>query len=204
MIAWTIAAALHSKCLSRVVVSTDSQAIAEVARAHGAEVPFLRPAEFAGDATPTTDSVVHAVRWLESHEGCLPDAVMILQPTCPLRTADDIRQAMALFADKQAESVVAVCEAKQHPLWMKQLEPDGRLADYAGDWKFTTRRQDLPRLYALNGALYLTRRHILVEQNTVFPPRTFGYVMPKERSVDIDTPWDLHLAELLLTHPFPS
>ncbi len=201
LIAWTVVAALESGILERVVVSTDSDAIAAVGRQFGAETPFLRPAELSRDDTPTTDSVAHAIHWLAANESYQPDAVMILQPTCPLRSLDDIRQATALFSERQAESVVAVCEAKQHPFWMKQISPEGRLVDCANDWKFTTRRQDLPKLYALNGALYLTRRDLLVEQNTVFPPRTFAYVMPKERSLDIDTPWDLHVADLLLTHP---
>ena len=200
LIAWTIAAARDSACLDRVVVSTDSEAIAAVARQSGAEAPFLRPAGLAQDDTPTTDSVAHAARWLAEHESYRPEAVMILQPTCPLRTAEDIRQALALFVAKAAESVVAVCEAKQHPLWMKQIEADGRLTAYLPQWEAATRRQDLPRIYALNGALFLVRRDLLVERNTVYSPRTYAYVMPKERSLDIDTPWDLHVAELLLTH----
>lgn len=202
LIAWTIEAAREAGCLQRIIVSTDSEEIAAAAREAGAEAPFLRPPELARDDTPTTDAVIHAVRWLEEHDGYQPEAVMILQPTCPLRTADDIREGVALMGEKEAESVVAVCEAKQHPRWMKQIEPDGRLTDFAGDWQFTTRRQDLPQLYALNGALYLTRCDILVAHNTVFPPRTFAYVMPRERSLDIDTRWDLHVAGLLLNHPF--
>jgi CMP-N,N'-diacetyllegionaminic acid synthase len=201
LIAWTIAAARESACLDRVVVSTDNAAIAATAQPFGAEVPFLRPAELARDDTPTTDSVAHAVRWLDEHQGYRPEAVMILQPTCPLRSAEDIRRALALYVEKDAESVVAVCEAKQHPLWMKQIEADGRLTAYVPDWQHATRRQDLPKVYALNGALFLAQRNLLVEQNTVYSSRTFAYVMPKERSLDIDTPWDLHVAELLLTHP---
>jgi CMP-N,N'-diacetyllegionaminic acid synthase len=203
LLAWTIAAAQAAGCLDRIVVSTDSETIAAIAHDYGAETPFLRPPELARDDTPTTDSVAHAARWLAEHQSYRPDLVMILQPTCPLRTADDIRQAVALFREQQAESVVAVCEAKQHPLWMKHLADDGRLTPYIADWEHATRRQGLPRVYALNGALYLIQREILVAQNTVYPPRTFGYVMPKERSLDIDTPWDFHVAELLLRHPLP-
>jgi CMP-N,N'-diacetyllegionaminic acid synthase len=204
LIAWTIAAAQAAGCLDRVVVSTDNEAIAAVARKFGAETPFLRPPEWARDETPTTDAVGHAVRWLDEHQGYRPDAVMILQPTCPLRTADDIRQALGIYVRQQARSVVAVCEAKQHPLWMKQVAADGRLTAYLPDWEHATQRQLLPKVYALNGALYLVQRDVLLEQNTVYPPDTFAYVMPKERSVDIDTPWDLHVAELLLTHPLSA
>jgi len=203
LIAWSVSAARESGCVDRVVVSTDSQVIADLARECGAEVPFLRPPELARDDTPTTDSVRHAVCWLDEHQDYRPDAVVILQPTCPLRTPDDIRQSVALFCEKQAQSVVAICEAKPHPLWMKQVEADGRLTSFLPGWEHATRRQGLPHVYALNGALYLVASDILVEQNTVYPDRTFAYIMPKERSLDIDTLWDFHLAGLLLTHPFP-
>lgn len=198
LIAWTITAALCSPALNRVIVSTDDAKIAEVAQQWGAEVPFLRPAELAQDDTSGIEPVLHAVRWLDEHEGYRPDYVMVLQPTSPLRTAEDIEAAMQLARERQADGVVSVCSVHQHPCWMKRITEDGRLTDFLPLDSAYTCRQDLPPVYALNGAIYLARREVLLERQTFYTDRTYGYIMPPERSLDIDTPWDLHLADLIL------
>ncbi|HZY31971.1 MAG TPA: acylneuraminate cytidylyltransferase family protein [Candidatus Methylomirabilis sp.] len=198
LIAWTIAAAKASKCLHRVIVSTDSPTIGGIAREHGAETPFLRPAALARDDTPGIEAVIHAVRWLDEHEGFRPHCAIVLQPTSPLRTAQDIEAAIGLAKERQADAVVSVCEAHQHPYWMKRMTEDGRLSDMFSPSEGYTRRQDLPRTYSLNGAIYLVRREILLERRTFYTERTYGYIMPSERSLDIDTPWDLYLADLIL------
>ena len=199
LIEWTIAAARAAGCLDRIVVSTDGPLIAGVARAAGAEVPFLRPAELAGDAVPTMDVVWHAEAWLREHERYVPDLVMVLQPTTPLRTAEDIVAGLKLLAQRQADSVVAICEAPDHPFWMKRLRPDGRIEDFLPQERVPARRQDLPSAYALNGALYVARREPLLAQRTFMLPNTCGYVMPAERSLDVDTRWDLELADFILS-----
>jgi N-acylneuraminate cytidylyltransferase/CMP-N,N'-diacetyllegionaminic acid synthase len=198
LIAYTIQAALDAKSLGRVVVSTDSEEIAEVARSFGAETPFLRPPELAQDDTPGIEPVIHAVRWLDEHESYRPDYVMVLQPTSPLRATEDIEAAVQLARERQADSVVSVCTAQQHPYWMKRVTKDGKLVDFLQTDKAYTSRQSLPSVYALNGAIYLARREILLERKTFYTDRTYAYIMPEERSLDVDIKLDLKLAELLI------
>jgi CMP-N,N'-diacetyllegionaminic acid synthase len=197
LIAWTIEAALRCRAVDRVVVSTDDDEIAAVARAQGAEAPFLRPPDLAQDDTPTMPVVIHALRWLEVEQGYLPDVVLLLQPTSPLRTADDITSAMALAHERSADSVVSVSTALSHPYLAKRITTDGRLEDFMAHPK-VERRQDLEPAYSLNGAIYLARRAHLLETQTFYGPKTYAYVMPPERSLDVDTPWDLHVCDLIL------
>jgi CMP-N,N'-diacetyllegionaminic acid synthase len=198
LIAWTLETALQANLFQRVIVSTDSPEVAAVARVHRGEVPFMRPPELALDDTPGIDPVLHTVRWLEEHERCSPEFVMLLQPTSPLRTSEDMCRAMELAAEKRAHAVVSVTLADAHPYWMKRVDDEGRLADFMELQPFATRRQDLPLVYALNGAIYLIRRQVLLEQETLFPRDTRALIMPSERSLDVDTAWDLYLADLIL------
>lgn len=199
LVAWTWLAALAAPSLSRLLVSTDDPAVVRLARAAGVEVPFMRPTRLASDTASAVDVMLHALEWLDHHEGYRPDAVMWLQPTSPLRTATDIEAALALFRAKRAASVVSVCEAEQHPAWMKRITPRGQLTPWDGRLRFADRRQELPPLFRLNGALYVTRTRDLLRRQTFYPPATYAYVMPRERSLDIDTEWDLRVADLVLT-----
>ena len=202
LIAHTINATLNARLLSRVLVSTDHHGIAETARQFGAEVPFMRPAELAQDNTLVYPVLVHAVQWLEQQEGYQPDYVMSLQPTSPLRTADDIDDAIGLALEKDADSVVGLCRIKHHPYWTKGVSDDGRIVDFMSLDKplevAYSRRQDLPQAYGINGAVYIVRREILLERQTFYTDRTYAYIMPVERSLDIDTLWDFRVVELLL------
>jgi CMP-N,N'-diacetyllegionaminic acid synthase len=201
LIAWTILETLASPNVDRLIVSTDSPTIAQVGREYGAEVPFLRPVELAQDDTPGIAPILHAARWLRQNEGYEPDYVLCLQPTSPFRTSEDIDSAIALAQEKEADSVISVTPVKHHPNWMKHLDDAGKLVDYVPRGHAVTKRQDLSPLYALNGAIYLIRFQALLQQGTFFVDNTYGYVMPPERSLDIDTPWDLHLAELIIKEP---
>lgn len=192
LIAWTIEAARAARDIDAVVVSTEDAEIADVARAWGAEVPFLRPVELAADETPGVDPVLHAIEMLPEH-----DAVILLQPTSPLRTAADIDGLLALVAQAGAPSAVSVCEPDSHPSWMYRLDGDGRLAPLL-PVPAAVRRQDLPPVYSLNGAIYYARTAWLRERRGFVGPETIGYCMPADRSVDIDGPLDWRLAELLL------
>jgi CMP-N,N'-diacetyllegionaminic acid synthase len=198
LIAWTIESALKADCIERVIVSTDDEEIAQVARHLGAEVPFLRPAELARDDTPGIDPLLHAVEWLAAHENYLPEWVMLLQPTSPLRTSGDITAAFALARDRQADAVVSITSASVHPFWTKKIDETGRLSDFVASNESETRRQDLPPAYSPNGAIYLIRRESLLAARNFFGNQTYAYVMPQERSLDLDTAWDLHLADLIL------
>jgi CMP-N,N'-diacetyllegionaminic acid synthase len=198
LIAWTIEAALGSRSLARIIVSTDDPEIAETARAWGATVPFMRPAELARDDTPGIMPVLHAVEWLAENESYLPEYIMLLQPTSPLRTTEDIEAAIDLARERRAEAVVSVNEAPTHPYWMKRLTDDGQLTDFLLLERPYFQRQDLPRALSLNGAIFLIRRDSLLREKTLHPARTYPYFLPAERAIDIDEPWDLYLAELVL------
>jgi len=199
MIAWTIQAALESDSLNRVILSTDDTEIAETGRKWGAEVPFMRPAELAQANSPHIDVILHAVEWLADNENYQPDYVMLLQPTSPLRTAQDIDAAMALARQHAAESVVSVSESPAHPFFIKSITKEGKLADFGDKPDGYLPRQALPPAYVENGAIYIVRRDILLRQKTLYPDGTYPYIMAEERSLDVDTPWDLYLADLVLS-----
>lgn len=198
LIAWTIEAALGAGVLERLVVSTDDEEIAAVARSFGAEVPFRRPAELAQDGTPGIDPVLHALDWLEENEGYRPDYVLLLQPTSPLRTSRDIAGVVAVAAANQADAVVSVTPAGDHPYWMKSVTQDGRLDNFLSFDTTYACRQDLPPAHAINGAAYLVQPAVLRRHRSFYTDRTFAYVMPRERSIDIDTVFDFKLAELIV------
>lgn len=191
---WTIAAARESGVAERVIVSTDDAAMAEIAQAGGAEIPFLRPPELARDETPMLDVALDVLEKLEA------DALLLLQPTSPLRGAADIRAAAALLGDFDA--VVSVAPVKQHPHWLQRIDDAGGLRPYEASSE-AARRQELPPVYMLNGAIYFVRTEALRRERTFRPARTRAYIMPPERSVDIDTEIDWQLAELLCTAANP-
>jgi N-acylneuraminate cytidylyltransferase/CMP-N,N'-diacetyllegionaminic acid synthase len=198
LLAFTIRAALEAPSVTRVIVTTESQEIATIARQLGAEVPFLRPLELAQADTPGIEPILHSLRWIEEHDEFCPDYAMVLQPTSPLRTGADIEAAVQLARDKGAHSVVSVCPVTHHPYWTKRVDDDGRLVEFFSVDPTLARRQDLPLVHALNGAIYLARRELLLKRQTFYTDRTYAYVMPPERSLDIDSPWDLYLADLIL------
>lgn len=198
LIAWTIDAARGARSVGRVVVSTDDPEMAAVSRQCGAEVPFLRPPELALADTPHIDVVVHAVDWLRSHEGFSPSHVLLLQPTSPLRLADDIDRTVAIALERDADAVVSVTDAHPHPCLAKRVKPEGSMEDFFPWPAGEQRRQALPEAFVLNGAIYLARFDLLLRERTWYSKRTYAYRMPAERSLDIDTPWDLALADQIL------
>jgi CMP-N,N'-diacetyllegionaminic acid synthase len=192
LIVWTIEAALRSHLLDAVVVSTDDSEIAYVARSAGAEVPFMRPTYLAQDQTPGVEPVLHALAELPDF-----DAVLLLQPTSPLRATEDIDSCLRTAWARKASSVVSVSEPDTHPFWTFRMTAEQtleRLVDAAP----VSRRQDLPKALALNGALYYARADWLRQGRRLVAAETLAFVMPRERSVDIDTPVDWRFAEMLL------
>ncbi|MEO8525005.1 MAG: acylneuraminate cytidylyltransferase family protein [Caldimonas sp.] len=192
LIAWTIEAALQSTKLHDVVVTTDDAEIAEIARAFGARTPFMRPADLARDETPGVDPVLHALTVLSDF-----DTVVLLQPTSPLRQAQDIDAGIALGAKLDAPCVVSVCEPNLHPNWMYRLD-DGQRLHSLLDTPRIRRRQELSPVFAANGAVYVANARWLCESKDFITDESVGYVMPRERSVDLDSLLDWKLAELLL------
>lgn len=198
LIAHTIEAALGCRALTRTVVSSEDAEILEAARAAGCPAPFVRPAELAGDRSSTVDVVLHALDWLAAHERIAPGVTVLLPATAPLRRAEHIAGAIeVLLADPGAEAVVAVTEPDYPPYWMLAAEA-GRLRWLFPEGAAVDHRQDLPRAYRPNGAIYAVRTEVLREQRTFYPRATAPYVMPREASVNIDSELDFKLAELLL------
>lgn len=193
LIAWSIEAALNSKYIDRVIVSTDCEEIATVSRKHGAEVPFLRPAELASDEASGTDVVVHAVQSVDA-----ADIVVLLQPTSPLRTTNDIDDSIELFIRQGGAPVVSVTEAREAPHWMFAIK-GGRLERAInGSASIPATRQELPTYYTLNGAIYIASSQRLCNHESYLTPETVPFKMPVERSVDIDEMFDFFVAEKLL------
>ncbi|MDI6728723.1 MAG: acylneuraminate cytidylyltransferase family protein, partial [Thermodesulfovibrionales bacterium] len=192
--AWTIKQALRSKYIDRVIVSTDDPAIARISRKHGADVPFMRPAGLATDEAKSIDAVFHALLSLSEKY----DYVVLLQPTSPLRTANEIDACVKLCVKKRINSCVSVTESEKNPYWMYSLDRNGRMHRLIKTKKAIARRQDLPKVYVLNGAIYVARIDWLLHSKSFVTDETYAYIMPKEMSVDIDDKMDFYFAEFLL------
>jgi CMP-N,N'-diacetyllegionaminic acid synthase len=199
LLAYTAECAAKARSLARVVLSTDDEEIADVGRSAGLEVPFLRPADLARNETPSLPVAQHAVRFLEE-QGDRFDAVCLLQPTNPLRTPEDIDGAVALLSKTGADSVISFVDVgERHPARMKYVERDGRVVDPPfAEATEGQRRQDLPKLYLREGSIYLTRRDVLMEQGSFSGDDCRAWIVPEERAVNVDTRFDLFLAEQVL------
>ncbi len=197
LIAWTIAAALQARRVDRVLVSTDDEEIAATARAAGAEVPFLRPAELAGDDVHSVHSVLHALDWLEAQEGATPQVVAMLLPTSPLRSARDLDRALELLENSGAPSVISVCAAGT-PLGSLRWLRDGRLVPLERGGERNFQRQDVEQLYAVNGSIYVAAAESLRRHRGFHIDGAVGSVMSRLHSIDINTPEDFAIAEALM------
>ena len=193
LIAWTIEEARKSRYIDRIVVSTDDLEIAETARQWGGEVPFMRPSELAQDDTPGIAPVIHML----THIHPLYDLVVLLQPTSPLRTVEDIDGAITLMMNRKARACVSMVEPDKSPYWMYSLDSSGKLLPLLdGDYAC---RQEIPAVYALNGAVYVAESSWLVSMRTFITNETVAYIMSKDRSIDIDTETDLAISAIILS-----
>jgi CMP-N,N'-diacetyllegionaminic acid synthase len=200
LIAYAIEAGLGSNLITHLVVSTDDDEIMETAHAYGAQVPFKRPARLATDDASQMDVVIHALNQMETVGGQPYDIVIILQPTAPLRTSEDVDAALSILINQDADSVVSFSPVTQHPYYMYTIE-DGAAEPFVKLEDQMMQRQDFPAIYYRNGAIYATRRDVLVNQRSYYGKRCHAYIMPPERSVNIDTPFDWAFAEFLLSQP---
>lgn len=197
LIAWTIEQALKSRYIDKVVVSTDSKEIATIAKKYGAEVPFLRPKRLATDKAKSIDAVFHAVDFLEK-KGHYFDLIMFLQPTSPLRITEDIDMAIQSFFLKKAKVVISVCPMEHSPLWAGVLPKNLSMKKFINSKVLNMRRQKLPQFYRINGAIYFSSLSYLRKNKGFFGVDSFAYIMPRERSIDIDEKIDFAFAEFLL------
>jgi CMP-N-acetylneuraminic acid synthetase len=196
LLQYTIEAAHAAKHLSRVILSTDDPEIAAVGRQCGLDVPFLRPPELARDDAPTLPVLQHAVDFLEKAGECF-DAVCLLQPTAPLRRAEDIQGCINLLEETDADSVVTVLPVppEYNPHWVYFRTRDGFLKLSTGEDSPIPRRQLLPPAFHREGSVYLVRRDVLMERNSLYGSKVVGYPIDPSRSVNIDTPADWSRAE---------
>jgi CMP-N-acetylneuraminic acid synthetase len=199
LLAYTAEAAAGARRLARVILTTEDAELAELGRALGLEVPFLRPAELARDETPMLPVVQHALRWLEAH-GERADAVCLLQPTHPLRRSEDVDACIALLEESGADAVVTVLPVPPefNPHWVYFRSASGELALATGEAAPVPRRQELPPAFCREGSVYVTRRDVVLEGGSLYGRRLLGLPVPRERSVNLDTPEDWRRAETLL------
>ena len=197
LIAWTIEEAKKSKYIDRLIVSTEDEEIAEVSKKFGAEVPFMRPKELSTNEAKGIDVVLHAIEWMEKNDKSY-DLIILLQPTSPLRTSKDIDKATEMLPSKNAKAIVSVCKTHHHPYWSNILPEDGCMKDFIEPKAMNKNRQELPTFYRLNGAIYLCYTDYLKREKRFIGCDTFAYIMPTERSVDIDDEVDFKLAEILI------
>jgi CMP-N-acetylneuraminic acid synthetase len=197
---YTAQSALASRHLSRVILSTDDEEIRESGLRCGLEAPFLRPAELASDDTPMLPVVQHAVKWAEDR-GDRFDAVCLLQPTNPLRRAEDIDACIETLEQSGADSVVTVLPVpdEYNPHWVYFQTAEGALYLSTGEASPITRRQDLPRAFHREGSVYVTRRDVLIVDNSLYGRRMVGYMMDPSGVVNIDTPADWQRAAAMIS-----
>jgi CMP-N,N'-diacetyllegionaminic acid synthase len=200
LLAYTIEAAIQSGCFDTVHVSTDSEHYAEIARQYGADVPFLRSAALATDTASTWDAVREALcRYAEL--GKTFDTMMLMQPTTPLRTGEDVKGAYAMLKEKQAKSIIAVCEVDHSPLWCDTIPDSGSMKGFGHKELAWVNRQDLRPYYRVNGAMYLLSVNgvDIPPDDDIYEDNCYAFFMDRKKSVDIDSEDDLAMAEFLLS-----
>ena len=198
LIAYTIKAAIDAKVFDEIFVSTDSKEYADISKKYGASVPFLRNEKFATDSASSWSAVQEAVEQYQVL-GKKFTTVTLLQPTSPLRTFGDIREAYETFIQNNAKAVVSICEAEHSPLWCNTLPSNHSLKGFIPPELQALPRQQLPAYYRVNGAIYIVDLlQIDLSDIQLYDQDCFAYIMPKSRSADIDTIMDFHLAEILM------
>lgn len=196
LIAHTIDVALNCNYINRVIVSTDDEEIASISRFFGAEVPFMRPKNLATDNATTIDVIKHAITYLE--ENSLDDInhIVLLQPTSPLRTLEDLNKALELYLSKSRKTgLISLCEARTHPYLLKRVE--GEVVNDYIKKPAITRRQEYPKVFELNGAIYIFPKGN-IKANYIYNEEAIPFIMSKENSIDIDDELDFLIAEAIL------
>tara|TARA_B110000003_G_C16626894_1_gene525194 strand:+ start:27 stop:719 length:693 start_codon:yes stop_codon:yes gene_type:complete len=193
LIEWTISAAKEITFIDKLIVSTDSDEIKTLAISNGIEVPFIRPKELSDDTATSYSVLKHALDFYKKGF----DFIMLLQPSSPLRVAEDIKGAVELISD-DVSAVVSVCKAEHPPLWVNTLPKDNSMKDFIREDIKDKRSQDIAQYYRINGAVYISEVDYFINQKGFLGNLTKAFIMPRNRSVDIDTITDLKFAEVLL------
>ena len=201
LIKYTIEAALGSTMITDCIVSTDSDDIASLVESLGLSAPFIRPKNLSDDKALSLPVIQHAVNFMENKYAMRYDAIIMLQPTTPLRTSEDIDQSLSMLMSEKCDSVISVVEVEgNHPLRMKRIV-NNRLVNYVDQGHEDMRpRQELPMVYIRNGAIYATLRDVLINDDSFIGKNSHPYVMNKEKSINIDTISDLYLAQIYMNN----
>lgn len=199
LLAYSIHAAKEAGLFSEIMVSTDNEAYARIAREQGASVPFLRTKKTSGDRAGSWEVLQEVLKNYNAREKNF-DSVCLLQPTSPLRNAQDICRGYQLLEEKGANAVIAVCEEEHSPLWSNTLPKDFSMVNFIKEEVKGKPRQELPTYYRINGALYIWKVKALINHVDIYADHCYAYLMPKERSIDIDTELDFRMAEFLLNY----
>ncbi len=197
LIAHSICAALSAELVTRVIVSTDDAEISSVAKEYGAEVPFMRPPELAQDDSMVMDSYLYTIDRLAEQSGSKISEFTALLPTAPFRTHEDIDSAINIFREQNADSVISVTEAEIPVQWYRKIDEEGILREYLPGFDAIQNRQKNQPTYVPNGAIYIFRTEVLRKTRQYYTDRTYPYIMPRERSVDIDELMDFERAEFM-------
>ncbi|WP_045212433.1 cytidylyltransferase domain-containing protein [Desulfonatronovibrio magnus] len=193
LIAWTIEEAKKSKYIDRLVLSSEDQEIISIAKSFGCDVPFVRPTDLAADETPGVDPIIHALQKLPGY-----DIVVMLQPTSPLRKVEDIDECLEFFIKQKAFVCVSVSEVKKTPYWMFSMDNNYHIHKLMDNKDIISRRQNLPKAYMPNGALFVAEADYLQQNRSFYTSDTLGYLMPQDRSQDIDSEMDLFCTECFM------
>lgn len=193
LIGWTIEAAKKSRYIDDIVVSSDSNEILNIAATYGVRA-LKRPSELSGDTASTFDTLKHAIKNSKKY-----DYIILLQPTSPLRTVEDIDGAIQYLFEKKADAIVSVCKMEHSPLWSNTLDDDKSMEHFLKDEVLNKRSQDLEQYYRLNGAIYISQVDKLLENGSFFlKENIYAYEMSQQHSIDIDTEIDFLFAQLLI------
>jgi CMP-N,N'-diacetyllegionaminic acid synthase len=198
LIVYAIEAAMAANLVDRIILSTDDPEIAKIAGKYDVEIPFMRPANLAQDNSLAIDNYIYTIDRLNATGHTRYDEFIVLQPTSPFRTAIDIDNAIELFYNKNADSLISVCEASHPPLWAKKIDSLGRLEEYFNINIGNKNRQELGKAYMPNGAIFILKLSLLKSRDSYYSDNTYAFIMPLERSLDIDTPLDFEFVEFLM------
>lgn len=201
LISYAIAAAKESKYINRIIVSTEDQEIAKIAKRCKAEVPFIRPVELAQDDSTSLTVLQHAVKYLETNEGYIPDLIILIQSTSPFVLTSDIDRAVEKIVETKSNSCVSICEISERPEWMFTLDEVDKIKPFLKKKNNVIIRKKLEKLFRLNGAVYVVKRDTLMKNDNIIDVKSCaGVIMPPERSIDIDKPVDFLISEVIMKH----
>jgi len=199
LIFYTIREAKKSKFLSRIVVSTENEKIANISKHYGVDV-IKRPKKLSEDTTSSEAVIKHVITHMKKKEEFHVDIVVLLQPNSPLRKVNDIDNSVKKFLNSNCSCVVSVCETSHTPYWMYKISKNDKLEKLIKNKKVIKRRQDAPIVYQTNGAVYVFHAKKIMKDESIISGDVRAYVMPYERSIDIDQPFDLFICEMILTN----